>query len=260
MFKKSILKIGLLTLGICLTVGCMNNNDNGNHNDIQKSVSNDIAVVEEDNNENNDSKSNKYSVISETYKEGNISIEYPQFKTKDGAEDDFTSKWNKILKDDLTSKSVKELHDFELDSGKIEYYNMNYEVKTNNKVISLVCYEDYYFVNAAHPNRGRFTYNIDVSTGNKLKLQDDSNFSKYVENIFKNKNYSLKSDVLEQMDAETLKDVKKSMYECEDLEKDDISELKKQLKDHPFYYDGNKTMISFEVPHAYGDYVWVVME
>ena len=256
MYKKSILKIGLFALGMCLTVGCMNNKNS----ESQESTSNNNIVAEEnDNNKSDDVKKNdveagKYNIISETYKEGNISIEYPQFKTKDGSEDDFTSKWNKILKDELISNDISSGSEPE-----VEFFNMGYEVKTNNNnIISLFFPISYYFKDSPHPSTDCITYNIDILKNKKIELQDDPNFSKYAESILNDKNYSLKSDVLKSIDDEMLKEIKKSMYE--NLEKSDVSKLKIQLKDQPFYYSDNKTIISFYVHHAFGDYVLAVME
>lgn len=254
MLKKSFLKIGLLTLGICLITGCANNNSN----EIQEPASNDDVVVEENNIKTNDKETdnkatNEYNIESEFYKEGNVSIEYPQFKKKDGSNDEFTNKWNKFLKDEFISNDISSGSESE-----IEFFNMGYEVKTNSNTISLLCPISYYFKNSAHPYADCITYNIDISKNKKMELQDDPNFSKYVENIFYDKNYSLRCSSGEEIDKNEIKKVKE--FILEDLEKNDISKLKEGLKDYRFYYENGKTVIVFVAPHVYGDYVLAVME
>ena len=250
MLKKSFLKIGLLTLGICLITGCMNNNSN----EIQGPAPDDNVAVEENTNKNNDQEINKYNIKSEFYKEGNISIEYPQIKTKDGSDDNFTHKWNKILKDELISNDLPSNPEPEL-----EYYNMGYKVKTNNNnTISLLFSINYYFKGSAHPSADCITYNIDILKNKKIELQDDPNFSKYVENILYDKNYSLRYNSGEEVDKNDIKEVKE--FSLESLEKNDISKLKNELEDYRFYYENNKTVIIFEANHACGDYVLAVME
>lgn len=255
MFKKPILKIGLLTLGICLIAGCMNNKSS----EIQEPTSNDSMVVEENNNKSNDVKkddveTNKYNITSETYKKGNISVEYSQIKTKDGLDDDFTNKWNKILKDELIPNDVLNNSEPEL-----EFFNLNYKVKTNdNNVISLLFPVSFCSKGSAHPLGDCNSMCIDISKNKKIELQDDPNFSKYVENIFYDKNYSLLYNSGEEVNKNEIKEIKK--YFLEGLEKNDISKLKEQLKDQRFYYENGKTVIIFEAPHVYGDYVFAVME
>ncbi len=250
MLKKSFLKIGLLTLGICLITGCMNKSSD----EIQEPASNDNAAAEENTSKNNDEEINKYNIRSEFYKKGNVSIEYPQIKIKDGLDDDFTNKWNKILKDELISNNTSGNSEPEL-----EFFNMSYKVKTNNNnTISLLCSISYYFKGSAHPSADCITYNIDISKNQKVELQDDPNFSKYVENIFYDKNYSLRYNSGEGIDKNNIKEIKE--FFLGDLEKNDISKLKEGLKNYRFYYENGKTVIIFEAPHAYGDYVLAVME
>lgn len=254
MHKKSILKIGLFALGMCLTVGCMNNKNS----EIQESTSNDNIVVEENDNnksddvKNNDLETHKYNIISETYKEGNIVIEYPQFKTKEGSDDDFTSKWNKIIKDDFVSSDVS-------NNSELESYSVSYKVKTNNNnTISLLFPINFYFKGSAHSLSDCVTYNIDIAKNKKIELKDDPNFSKYVENILYDKNYSLRNNSGEEINKNNIKEIKE--FFLKNLEKNDISKLEKELKDYRFYYENGKTIIIFEANHAFGDYVLAVME
>ena len=247
MFKKSIFKIGLLTLGICLTAGCMNNNGNGSESDN--------VAVEENNSKNDDVETTKYDISSETYKEGNISIEYPQFKTKDGSDDDAINSWNKLLKDSLlnvanTIKNGVQSSDFKLD--------MNYKVKTNNnKIISVI-----FPLNCSYKGKqiaSCTAFNLDVSKGTKMDLSEDPNFSEYVENIFNDKNYSLKNKEEKMItDEDELKKIKEVIYK--DLKETGIVGLRESLKRMPFYYEDGKTIIMIPTDSKNLDYVLAVME
>ena len=275
MYNKSIFRVGILTLLLCLTAGCMNNENNKiEKNDGQEIASNDDELIKGEEISENDVKEDnkeisKYDIITKTYEKGSISIKYPQFKTKSGSDDDFTRKWNKIIEDDSMSGMApnSRLDDPGSEESFKEdgFWNVSYEVKTNNnKVISIVFSTSYCFYDAAHPYSGCHAYNIDVSTGEQIELQDDPNFSTYAENIFYDKNYSVKSSLDDDQQQDRgknyMEELKENIYVYNDLRKNNVSELKSELMNHRFYYENGKVVILFEVNHMLGDYAYLVME
>ena len=263
---------GLVTLGLCFLVGCGNSNNDkadtsqtdktGNESYLEDARGNDI-----------------YEMETKEYKEGSFSLEYPQFS--ESSNTDFTEKWNKFIEETTLShmRVVKKAsEDIIVDEGQKlpaddSCCDIKYEIKTKNKeIISILCHGQAKVRAAAHPSNILYTYNINLLTGQSIRLKESKNFSKHSESIFYGKNYSYVKDLLEGEDySNDIKEWISGSY-------NDVSSLTNDLKEYDFdidkkydfengdmplgysYYENNKMVICMPVIHALGDYVQLIME
>ncbi len=262
----------LVIFGLCFLVGCGNSN-NSEEETNQSGESDNVSYLE-------DARGiDIYEMETKEYKEGNFSLEYPQFSNSSNS--DFTEKWNKFIEETtlLNMNMVKSAsEDIVVEEGQEEpidnsYCDIKYEIKTKNKeIISILCYGKVNVRGAAHPSNILYTYNINLLTGQSVRLKESTNFSKYSENIFSGKNYSYVKNLQENVDY--INDIEEwisSNY-------NDVLSLTNNLKEYDFdiskkydfengdiplgysYYENNKIVICMEVPHVLGDYVELIME
>lgn len=241
--------IGLIVLGLCFLAGCGNSNSGKDETNQVSESGNELYLEDVRGND-------MYEMETKEHKEGNIFLEYPQFS--DSSNIDFTEKWNKFIE--------KTTLGYSKNLGENGHCEIKYEIKTKNKeMISILCYGNIYAQGAAHPSNILYTYNISLLTGQSIRLEENNNFSKYVENIFSGKNYSYLKNIEEVDLSDNVREYISDNYE-------DMSSLEEVLKQYDFkiendssalgysYYENNKTVICMEVPHALGDYVQLIME
>ena len=137
----------------------------------------------------------------------------------------------------------------------------SYDVKTiNDELLSLVVSGEISAPSAAYPFRFQYTYNIDMKTGENIRLAHYRNVDQIAENMMNGDNYrvigALASEFQERLTV---------LY-------GDAGQLALSLRGFDFgkgqaeqpagysWQEDGKTWLSIEVPHALGDYVNVELE
>ena len=192
-----------------------------------------------------------YSVAEGLLQEGTITFSYPQLQ--DCADTELQEQWNSIIE-----KKVKDLAEG-LEEGDSLWGS--YDVKTiNDELLSLVVSGEISAPSAAYPFRFQYTYNIDMKTGENIRLAHYRNVDQIAENMMNGENYrvigALASEFQERLTV---------LY-------GDAGQLALSLRGFDFgkgqaeqpagysWQEDGKTWLSIEVPHALGDYVNVELE
>ena len=172
-------------------------------------------------------------------------IKYPQISEL--SDTDKQKKINNILKDE----AIKVLNYYEDSYGSVEL-KIDYKAVLMNPYILSIQYSGVGSVsNAAHPNSLFYTTNINIKTGDRLKLKDIINVDmKFANKFLKGEFKALRpeqSEVLELLSAE---DVQENFNEADSL--DNISTEKQS--DVFSYFTNDSFGISISVGHALGDH------
>ena len=172
---------------------------------------------------------------------------------QDCADTELQEQWNSIIE-----KKVKALAEG-LEEGDSLWGS--YDVKTiNDELLSLVVSGEISAPSAAYPFRFQYTYNIDMKTGENIRLAHYRNVDQIAENMMNGENYrvigALASEFQERLTV---------LY-------GDAGQLALSLRGFDFgkgqaeqpagysWQEDGKTWLSIEVPHALGDYVNVELE
>ncbi|MBS6397291.1 MAG: hypothetical protein KH452_09100 [Clostridiales bacterium] len=191
-----------------------------------------------------------YRVETMTIGEGSMKIDCPQIE---GFGDDLIQgKWNRIF------LGTEERAMDEWDGTGT--YEVTYEVKTMTAdVLSILMNGYVYGEDAAHPYAFKYTYNIDLNTGESIRLRDHVDVEKVAENMFAGTGYYVEEDMapffMERLEA---------IYESPDalarsLEGYDYAEDGSVPYGYSYIADG-KVWICMEVPHALGDYMEIELD
>lgn len=192
-----------------------------------------------------------YSVAEGLLQEGASTFSYPQLQ--DCADTAIQEKWNSIIE-----KKVRDLAE-SLEEGDSLWGS--YDVKTiNDELLSLVVSGEISAPSAAYPFRFQYTYNIDMKTGENIRLAHYRNVDQIAEDMMNGENYrvigALASEFQERLAV---------LY-------GDAGQLALSLRGFDFgkgqaeqpagysWQEDGKTWLSIEVPHALGDYVNVELE
>lgn len=161
-------------------------------------------------------------------------------------------KWNRIFLG--TEEQVVDAWD---GSGEIE---VTYEVKTMTAdMLSILMNGYFYGEGEERPYNFKYTYNIDLNTGESIRLKDHVDVEKIAENMFAGTGYyvdeALAPLFVERLDA---------IYESPDalarsLEGYDYAESGTSPYGYSYIQDG-KVWICMEVPNELGDYIEVELD
>ncbi|WP_081756810.1 DUF4163 domain-containing protein [Gorillibacterium massiliense] len=175
----------------------------------------------------------------------NYTINYPQIS---GLSD--TDK-QKMINSTLKNEALKVLNYYESPYGSVEL-NLDYEIVLKNPSLLSVQYRGLGSVsNAAHPNSLFFTTNLNIKTGEKLRLKDivnlDEGFAyKFLHGEFK----ALFSEHNEALGNLTNGDILKDFTEA-----DSLDNLGTENQSDVFsYFTSDSLGISISVGHAMGDH------
>ncbi len=186
-----------------------------------------------------------YRVTEMLLEEGNMRISCPQIK--DLGNDEIQGKWNRIF------LGTEERAMDEWDGNGI--YEVKYTVKTMNADMLSILMDGYVSAEgAAHPYTFKYTYNIDLNTGESIRLADHVDVDQVAENMFDGAGYYVDEAL-----APYLKERLESIYESPEalarsLEGYDYAEDGSAPYGYSYIKDG-KVWICMEVPHALGDYI-----
>lgn len=160
-------------------------------------------------------------------------------------------KWNRIFLG--TEEQVMDAWD---GSGRFE---VGYEVKTMTADVLSILMNGYFYGEEEHPYNFKYTYNIDLNTGESIRLKDHVDVEKVAENMFAGTGYYV-DETLAPYFAERLD----AIYESPDalarsLEGYDYSEDGSVPYGYSYIADG-KVWICMEVPHELGDYIEIELD
>ncbi|MBE5934206.1 MAG: DUF4163 domain-containing protein [Lachnospiraceae bacterium] len=243
--KKLYLTGMLLSLVFALQ-GCKENKEiKKPNNDIAKESS---IETEPENINNNDT---TYTIKTKSIVTNNIHVSYPQIIGLGNAE--IQNKWNNIIKNKVDA-GINNI-------GTKDSYVLSYKVKTQNeKVISLLMigetatastdYDKYTF---------KYTFNIDIETGESIRLKDSVDTEKVASQLLKGNNYSVK-DAQDSVFREYLTLFYKNTKQlCEDLNTYDFGENMEYVPGYS-YIESGKTYICVNVNHSLGDYIEILVD
>lgn len=182
--------------------------------------------------------------------EGNMKISCPQIEgLSDGQ---IQGKWNRIM----LGTEERAMDQW----GGNGTYEVHYTVKTMTAdMLSVLMDGTVQEEGSAYPYTFKYTYNIDLNTGESIRLKDHVDVKKVAENMFAGKGYYLDESL-----AAEFADRLKVIYESPEalarsLAGYDYSEDQTAPYGYSYIADG-KVWICMEVPHALGDYVEIELD
>ena len=191
-----------------------------------------------------------YRVTEMLLEEETMRISCPQIK--DLGDDEIQGKWNRIF----LGTEERAMDEW----GGNGTYEVNYTVKTMNEDMLSILMDGYvHEEGAAHPYTFKYTYNIDLHTGESIRLADHVDVKKAAENLFAGIGYYVEESLAPYF-AERLQ----TIYENPDtlaksLEGYDYTESGTAPYGYSYLADG-KVWLCMEVPHALGDYIEIELE
>lgn len=241
MLKKYIIGILLFLLTTSL-VACKNDKSRLSN---EKNID-DMSIYTNQQGPNELSKIS-YKVIKLSYSKNNIKIKYPQIS---GLSD---NNKQKRINDTLKNEAFKVLKYYQESEGGLQL-DIDYEVILKDPNILSIQYSGYGNVDgAAHPNNLFYTTNIDIKTGNRLRLKDIVNIDKVFVRKFLGGEFKAlipkKSEVLKQFSQEFLDESFKEADSLDNIGTDKQSDVFS-------YFKKDSLGISIGgVGHAIGDHV-----
>ncbi|MEL3962500.1 DUF4163 domain-containing protein [Lysinibacillus endophyticus] len=158
MIKKTVVPYCIIFL---LILTACSNKESTDTLEVTKMEENEHSIVKED--------SKGYELKSETFTEGNVTIQYPQIINLTNEEKQ--KEINEFIKKEALAPFLETIQSLEPDQEyEAEGY---YEIKLkNNDTLSIAYYSYNYISTAAHPYNLFFTTNIDLKTAKPLYLSD----------------------------------------------------------------------------------------
>lgn len=191
-----------------------------------------------------------YRVREMVLSEGDISISCPQIEGL--ADEEIQGKWNRIF----LGTEERAMDEWDATGA----YEVTYEIKTMTKdVLSILMNGSYYADGAAYPGSFKYTYNVDLNTGESIRLADHVSVDKVAENMFAGTGYYVEESLAPYF-AERLKVI----YEtpgalARSLAGYDYAEDGSAPYGYSYLADG-KVWLCMEVPHALGDYIEIELD
>lgn len=204
-----------------------------------------------------------FEIITKTYVNKNIKINYPQIANFSDA--DKQKQINDLIKNDIMNDYKKDINRLvgyafdtykEAEAGLTE--DVNYYIKLNSpKLLSILYVKNASIPKSAHPNNYVHSINIDIQKGNILKFKDfikvDDNFVEKLKNV-KDRIWTPK--VLPGI--ETTDELNKQLAGIigQELNLRSNKALIDQFnsEDYSFYFTKDNLGMTIDVPHFAGDY------
>ena len=246
---KKVLSVLLIVIIFSLFLMGCNNEDKNVKTGFKKNVVTESSIKTEP--ENINSNDTKYMIKTKSIITNNIHVSYPQIV---GLVDlEIQNKWNSIIKQKVDS-GINNI-------GNNDTYVLSYKVKTQNeKMISILMigetstaatdYEKYVF---------KYTYNIDIDTGESVRLKDSIDTEKIAKNLMAGNKYSIK-DAEDSMFREYLDLFYENHNElCTDLNTFDFGENLDFVSGYS-YFENGKVYLCMNVSHSLGDYIEILID
>lgn len=192
-----------------------------------------------------------YSVIDGLLEENGTIFCYPQLQ---GCSDtELQEKWNSIIEEKVETMAG------ELGEG--ASLSGNYEVKTmNDELLSLLLSGEISGAGAAYPSRFQFTYNIDMKTGEGIRLAHYRDVDQIAEDMMNGKNYTVSGELSAEFQARLTVLYGDAAQLAAALRGFDFGKGQEQYPAGYSWQEDGKTWLCMEVPHALGDYVNVELD
>lgn len=172
-------------------------------------------------------------------------IKYPQISGL--SDQDKQKRINGILKDE----ALKVLKYYENPFGSVEL-NINYKVSLKDANVLSIQYSGVGSVDtAAHPNSLFYTTNIDINTGNRIRLKDVVNIDKKLADKFLSGGFkALWPEQSEALEHHTSEEMQESFKKADSLDSIGTEEQSDVFS----YFTTDSLGISISVGHAMGDH------
>ena len=122
-----------------------------------------------------------YSVSEGLLQEGAVTFSYPQIQ--DCSNTELQEKWNSIME-----KKAEEMAEGLAEGSSLQGA---FDVKTmNDELLSILVSGEISAAGAAYPSRFQYTYNIDMKTGENIRLAHHVNVNQVAEDMMNGKNYT----------------------------------------------------------------------
>ncbi len=187
-----------------------------------------------------------YSVSEGLLQEGAVTFSYPQIQ--DCSNTELQEKWNSIME-----KKAEEMAEGLAEGSSLQGA---FDVKTmNDELLSILVSGEISAAGAAYPSRFQYTYNIDMKTGENIRLAHHVNVNQVAEDMMNGKNYTVSGELASEFqerltvlygDAEQLAAALRGF------------DFGKGQNEHPAgysYQEDGQTWLCMEVPHVLGDFV-----
>lgn len=196
-----------------------------------------------------------YKVVDAKLEQDGVSITYPQIEGLGDAR--MQEKWNDIIR----STEERAMEGW-LSGGESQddSYEVSYVVKTMTPdTLSILMNGNICEQGAVHPYSFKYTYNIDLNTGESIRLADHVDVDRLAENLFAGTGY-----YVEESAADYFRERLEAIYGTPDS-------LARSLAGYDYAEDGSapygysylengKVWICMEVPHALGDYMEIELD
>ena len=191
-----------------------------------------------------------YEIERKELSKSGIRISYPQIAGLSNTE--IQEKWNELIE----GHARKALGDAEEGSS----LEVSYAVKTKNDQMLSILIEGYYSTEgAAYPTCFRYTYNIDLNSGESIRLAYVRDADELAKELLAGKGYQVEGELGEEF-KERLTILYGDEEQLADALRDfDYGENRETPAGFSYHQDG-KVHLCIEVPHALGDYVDVILE
>ncbi len=213
-------------------------------------------TTKEDSSKNLKEKSNEYELVSKNYNKNNVKINYPEIKKFN--DDEKLKSINKYLK----GCALKVLDDYVKEDPNLEAVNLNvnYDVKfKNEKYISIVYKGEVNVKGTAYPSSIFYTTNVDLESGNIIRLSDYSNVNDILNKLKDPKNIKViaENDELAAAQKDFILNIGNDNL-INMVKNADFHEVNTKIespKDGVYsYFDKDGIVISLQVNHAIGDH------
>ncbi len=201
-------------------------------------------------------KSNEYELVSKNYNKNNVKINYPEIKKFN--DDEKLKSINKYLKE----SALKVLDNYVKEDPNLEAVNLNvnYDVKfKNEKYISIVYKGEVNVKGTAYPSSIFYTTNVDLESGNIIRLSDYSNVKDILNKLKDPKNIKViaENDELASAQKDFILNIGNDNL-INMVKNADFNEVNTKIespKDGVYsYFDKDGVVISLQVNHAIGDH------
>lgn len=191
-----------------------------------------------------------YQIEEKKLSEGQIQISYPQITGL--MDEEIQNKWNEII----SGHAEKALEDAEEGSS----LEVSYEIKTmNDQLLSILIEGRYDSMDEAGPARFCYTYNIDMLSGESVRLAYYRDPDELAEALLAGEGYTVEGESGEEL-KERLSILYGTAEQLADVLRDFDYGDNRETPSGFSYQENGRTHLCIEVPHALGDCVDVELD
>lgn len=191
-----------------------------------------------------------YSVTSGMLQEGTVTFSYPQIQ--DATDTELQSQWNERIENKVETMAA------ELEEGTT--LTGSYDVKTmNDELLSILVSGEISSASAAYPSRFQYTYNIDMKTGENIRLAHYMDVNQIAENMMNGEGYTVDKELASEFQERLTILYGNTEQLATALKGFDFGEGQNEHPAGYSYRENGQTWLCMEVPHALGDFVNVLI-